>query len=216
MAKADEILAGFEVLVGVSSKNEISLNNDPRNPLETFTRAIYFYYETPLSNKQTEAFEIHAKEQNLIIHFRDKSYAAKQTAAEKPDAFICHDSRDKEEFVRPLVRQISTNHRTVWFDEYSLRVGDSLREGIENGIRVSKKCVLVITPNFLSNKGWTKAEFDSIIQKHIDEGMEILPVWIGVNSKEVWEYSTILKGIFAANWEDGLESVGKKLADKLR
>lgn len=216
MAEAQEILEGYQVSVGFGSTNETSLYNEPRSPLETFTRTIYFYYETPLTIKQIKAFGIHAKEQNLIIHFRDKTYADKQTAAEKPDAFICHDSRDKDEFVRPLVREISANHRTVWFDEYSLKVGDSLREGIENGIRVSKKCVLVITSNFLNNTGWTKAEFDSIIQKHIDEGMEILPVWIGVNSKEVREYSTILKGIVAANWEDGPEAVGKKLAEKLR
>lgn len=216
MADSEGYVASFELATSIGSENEIALNNEPRSPLELFTRTIYFYFETPLPAERIEAFEKHAKEQNLIVHFRDQSYAAKQTAAEKPDAFICHDSRDKEEIVRPLVQQISGNHRTVWFDEHSLQVGDSLREGIENGIRVSKKCVLVVTPNFLNNGGWTKAEFDAIMQEHIEEGMEILPVWIGVTAEEVKQYSVFLKGIVAVNWEEGLEAVGQKLAAKLR
>jgi hypothetical protein len=38
---------------------------------------------------------------------------------------------------------------TVWYDEFSLKVGDSLRESIEKGIKECKKCILILTQNYL-------------------------------------------------------------------
>jgi hypothetical protein len=39
--------------------------------------------------------------------------------------FICHASKDKDDFVRPLAEALK-KHYDVWFDEYCLRLGDSL------------------------------------------------------------------------------------------
>ena len=63
----------------------------------------------------------------------------------------------------------------VWYDEYSVKVGDSLRASVEKGLKESKKCVLILSPNFLSNTGWTKTEFDSIFTRQILEGSNIVP-----------------------------------------
>ena len=75
---------------------------------------------------------------------------------EKPMAFISHHSKDKDRIVRPLAIGLNSRLCFVWYDEFSLKVGDSLRESIESGIKDAKKCVLILTPNFLSNPGWTK------------------------------------------------------------
>ena len=81
----------------------------------------------------------------------------------------------------------------VWFDEFSLKVGDRLRESIEKGIRECKKCILVLTPNFLSNPGWTKVEFNSIFTREIVEKQDlVLPVWRDVSRDQVFEYSPTL------------------------
>ncbi len=91
----------------------------------------------------------------------------------------------------------------VWYDEYSLSLGENLRESIEKGIRDSKKCILILTPNFLSNPGWTKKEFDSIFTKEIIErGRVILPIWHKVSAEDIYNYSTSLAGTFALHWPD--------------
>jgi TIR domain len=78
----------------------------------------------------------------------------------------------------------------VWFDEYSLNVGDSLRESIERGIKECKRCILVISKNFLGNSGWTKGEFNSVFTRELLENKRlVLPVWHDVTAQEVYEYS---------------------------
>jgi hypothetical protein len=81
----------------------------------------------------------------------------------------------------------------VWFDEFSLAVGDSLRESIEAGLKTCHMCILVLTPNFLAKGGWPKREYDSIFTRELIENKKlILPVWAGVSKEEVYEYSPIL------------------------
>src|SRR6185437_7004346 len=100
----------------------------------------------------------------------------------------------------------------VWYDEYSLKVGASLRASIEKGLKESKKCVLVLSPNFLSNSGWTKTEFDSVFTRQILEGSDVvLPVWCGVTKRQIYEYSPSLPDRVAVQWEEGIEEVLRKL-----
>jgi len=53
---------------------------------------------------------------------------------EKVFAFISHDSEDKD-----IARCIAINLRKricpVWYDEFSLKVGDNLRVSIEKGLK---------------------------------------------------------------------------------
>jgi len=43
------------------------------------------------------------------------------------DVFISHASEDKEAFVRPLAECLQRRQIKVWFDEFTLSIGDSLR-----------------------------------------------------------------------------------------
>lgn len=47
------------------------------------------------------------------------------------DFFICHASEDKDEVVRLLAEQLGARGSSVWYDEYELKVGASLRDSIE-------------------------------------------------------------------------------------
>ena len=47
------------------------------------------------------------------------------------DAFVCHASEDKDDVVRPLAERLREQHIEVWYDEFSLKMGDSLRRSIE-------------------------------------------------------------------------------------
>ena len=43
------------------------------------------------------------------------------------DVFISHAWEDKEAFARPLAKGLSERGLKVWFDEFTLTVGDSLQ-----------------------------------------------------------------------------------------
>ena len=49
----------------------------------------------------------------------------------KYDAFICHASEDKDDFVRPLAQLLKQQHLEIWYDEFSLNIGDSLTQKID-------------------------------------------------------------------------------------
>jgi hypothetical protein len=134
------------------------------------------------------------------VQFRSQTYAATRSKFEKPLAFICHDSRDKET-ARKIAIGLQRMMCPVWYDEFSLKVGDSLRESIEAGLRSCKKCVLVLSPSFFSNNGWTKREFDSIFTREIlEEQRLVLPVWLGVGRQQVFDYSASLLNIKGLDW----------------
>ncbi len=131
---------------------------------------------------------------------------------EKPLAFISHDSRDKKAIAEPLALQLQRMMCPVWFDQYSLRVGDSLRGSIEKGLQECPKCILILTPNFLNNNGWTKVEYDSIFTRELVERQRvILPVWHNVTPEDVYKYSPILADRFGARWSEGVEETARKL-----
>ena len=131
---------------------------------------------------------------------------------EKPRAFISHDSRDNTSIAEPIALQLQKFMCPVWYDQYSLRVGDSLRESIERGLKECSKCILVLTPNFLSNKGWSKREYDSIFTREVVEKQRvILPVWHEISAEDVYNYSPILADRVAVQWSLGVEEVARKL-----
>jgi hypothetical protein len=100
----------------------------------------------------------------------------------------------------------------VWYDEYSLPVGAKLRESIESGIKETKKCILIVTKNFINNQGWTKVEFDAVFTKEIiQKGNIILPVWNEVTARQVYDYSPWLANVKAVNWNEGEDEVIRKL-----
>lgn len=59
---------------------------------------------------------------------RDNVPPPTETGGETHDVFISHASEDKDDFVRPLANALMTEGLNVWFDEMTLRIGDSLRQ----------------------------------------------------------------------------------------
>ena len=49
------------------------------------------------------------------------------------DIFICHASEDKEAIARPLANALKQAGLDVWYDEFTLTLGDSLRRKIDHG-----------------------------------------------------------------------------------
>lgn len=177
-----------------------------------FSGRIFFYSETPIPEVEFENLSEQAKKNGIAIQYRGPDFAAKRSALEKPMAFISHDSRDKNEIASPIAVGLIKRMCPVWYDDYSLKVGDRLRESIEKGLKECKKCVLILSNNFLTNQGWTKVEFNLIFTREIIETKDIvLPVWCGVSEKQIFDYCPSLVDRVGANWSLGIDEVLRRL-----
>jgi len=215
------VLQNLDRLLAIGDSMEIRASLPGEQPISSknliFSGRVFIYSENKASKSEIDELEQFAKYQKLYIQYRGPEFAKKRTAVEKPLAFISHDSRDKDAIARPLAIELSKLMCFVWFDEFSLKIGDGLRESIERGIKESKKCILVLSKNFLSNSGWTKNEFNSIFTKELIEKQNvILPIWVDVSQKEVYEYSPSLANKFAIKWDIGIEKVAREICGVLR
>jgi len=122
------------------------------------------------------------------------------------DIFISHASEDKESFVHPLAEELTRLGLRVWYDKFTLKLGDSLREKIDYGLRYSRFGVVVLSPHFFS-KDWPKKELDGLVALEVDGRKVILPVWHNVTRGDVAKYSPILAGRLAVSTSTGLDNV---------
>lgn len=181
-----------------------------------FTKKIILYVEKKLSTEQVSLLQQVGESQGFKMEIRDINYAKNRSSTERPLAFISHAKSDSREFAKKLVNTLSRLGCPVWFDEYSLKIGDSLLESIEAGLKETDKCILILSLDFLSNESWCKHEFKSASMKQIFEKRNImLPIWHGVNSEDVYQYSAILADTVGLQSSLGEEQVAKKLVEVL-
>jgi prephenate dehydratase len=128
------------------------------------------------------------------------------TLAKTWDLFICHASEDKNEVVRPLVDLLIEKGFRVWYDEFSLTMGDSLRRSVDKGLSGSRYGVVILSPAFFE-KEWPRKELDGLATKEIGGTKVILPVWHKVTRDEVGKYSPMLADRIAARTDSGLSFV---------
>src|SRR5438132_10177067 len=107
------------------------------------------------------------------------------------DLFISHATEDKESFVRPFATFLRELGLRVWFDEFTLSVGDSLSRAIDDGLARSRYGVVVISPSFLS-KRWPEYELRGLVSMEIAKASRILPIWHNVSKEQVLAYSPTL------------------------
>jgi len=122
------------------------------------------------------------------------------------DIFISHASEDKIEIVRPLSNLLAHSGLKVWLDEGELKIGDSLREKIDEGLTKSQFAVIIFSHNFFS-KNWPKSELNALFTRDINEGKVIIPIWHKLTLKEMMQYSLLLSDRYSINTDKGLISV---------
>jgi TIR domain len=182
-----------------------------------FTKRVHLYIDYDASQADRSNLVKEMQIRGFYLSIRDKEYARMRTEAEKPLAFISHDSRDKDAFVRALAHELAKNFCTVWYDEFSLKVGDSLRSNIERGLKETRKCIVVLSPNFLSNEGWGRTEFDSVFTREIIEKKNVfLPVWLNVNAQDVYNYSPRLADKVGLSADLGVAEVARRLVNAIK
>lgn len=132
------------------------------------------------------------------------------------DVFICHASEDKDDFVRPLAEALRAHHLDVWYDEFALTIGDSLREAIDRGLADSRFGIVVLSPHFFQ-KRWPKRELNGLVAREIAEDRQlVLPIWHRIDRDEILQYSPPLADVFAIPSTRGMDAVVNELLKKLR
>ncbi len=114
------------------------------------------------------------------------------------DVFISHASEDKDEVVRPLAIALQSGGLRVWYDEFELKIGDSLRRKIDKGLSSSHFGVVVLSNSFFT-KGWTNYELDGLVTRAVSGEQILLPIWHNISKQEVIAYSASLADKLARN-----------------
>ncbi len=107
------------------------------------------------------------------------------------DVFISHASEDKEHVVRPLAHALKEGGLRVWYDEFELQIGDSLRRKIDTGLAKSRFGIVVLSRSFF-NKGWTNYELDGLVTRSVSGEQVLLPIWHDITKQELVDYSPSL------------------------
>src|ERR1035437_4085924 len=119
--------------------------------------------------------------------------------------FISHASEDKDDFARPLAETLRKDF-DVWYDEYSLVLGDSLRTKIDQGLRECDYGIVVFSPAFFSKK-WPLSELNGLFALETATKKIILPIWLNIGENEVRDFSPILADRLASSASKGVASV---------
>lgn len=122
------------------------------------------------------------------------------------DLFISHASEDKEEFVRELADRLTEKGLDVWYDEFTLKMGDSLRRSIDKGLAESDFGVIVLSSDFFK-KEWPQKELDGLVARETVDTKVILPIWHKVSKDDVMKFSPTLADRKAACSEEGMDKV---------
>ncbi|MBU1334412.1 MAG: DUF1883 domain-containing protein [Alphaproteobacteria bacterium] len=132
------------------------------------------------------------------------------------DVFISHASEDKDEVVRPLALALQAGGLSVWYDEFELRIGDSLRRKIDRGLASSRFGIVVLSQAFFG-RGWPEYELDGLVTRAVSGDQILLPIWHNVSKREVIGYSPSLADKLARSTATHtVEDIAAEIIDVVR
>lgn len=203
-----DIKSGLNDLDGNDFQIYPNLNN------LNFTRMIILYINRKISTEIKSQIKQVGENNNFFVAIKDLSYMEFINRDTKPLAFISHDSRDKDPFVNSLAINLIRKYCPVWYDDFSLKIGDSLSESIRKGLKDINYCIIVVSNNFINNTGWGKHEFETILTREIHENKRvILPIWHNVTEEDVYNFCPILLDRLALNTsKESIEIIASKIA----
>lgn len=157
-----------------------------------------------------EAFSFHT---GIMLRMSADDFNSSETPPDNIgyDAFICHASEDKAAVVKPLAELLFKMGFYIWYDEFELEIGDSLRQSIDRGLLNSNYGIVILSKAFF-NKNWPQYELNGLAARELDGKKVILPVWHEVTKEEVLRYSPPLADKVAV---DTSKMKLKKIAEEI-
>lgn len=151
--------------------------------------------------KLTQDIEEQKSQLDFLINQNYSSTDSTEDATEDSkeyDFFISHATEDKDEIVRDLANALKENEFEVWYDEFELKIGDSLRKKIDQGLSKSRYGIVIISPSFV-RKNWTEYELNGMVAREMNGHKVILPIWHKISKDEVLKFSPSLADKMALN-----------------
>ena len=134
---------------------------------------------------------------------------------DKWDLFISHASEDKAMVVQPLANTLKNEGVKVWYDEFELKLGDSLSRSIDYGLIHSRFGLVVLSKSFFA-KQWTEYELQSLLARNTGGERVILPVWHDIKKEDIQRYSLYLSDIMALSTQMGIDKLAVEIMKKVR
>jgi TIR domain len=125
------------------------------------------------------------------------------------DVFICYAAEDEAQIGRQLADKLQSSGLSVCRDEFSLKLGDGLRQAIDRGLSRSRFGVVVLSPHFFE-KHWPQEELDALAIREVNGTSLIIPVRHNVAYNDVREFSPTLADRVAVTTGKGLSQVVAK------
>lgn len=141
---------------------------------------------------------------------RRRCREAEVNVLKKPRVFLCHSSADKP-FVRSLQRKFKQDGIESWFDEVEIKVGESIHQRINEGLKSSDFFAVVLSEASVKSK-WVQEELSSAsaLEKLDARGVFVLPILL-----EECDVPPLLLDRRYANFKDDPESAYQELVDAI-
>ena len=130
------------------------------------------------------------------------------------DVFVSYSSKDSR-YVRAFAEALMERGLRVWYDESSIRVGDTFLSSISDALEHSRYFVVLVSPEYLSSS-WANFELGVALgRKWSSQKANVLPIYLSeVDRSTLPPPLSHTKGLDAKNVPP--ERVAAEVADLLR
>jgi hypothetical protein len=130
--------------------------------------------------------------------------------APHPKVYLAHASEDKDR-VRPIAEYLMANGVDVWFDEWEIEAGDSLRQKMEEGLGAMTHFVVVLTDKSIA-KPWVAKEIDVGLVQQVGGKSRFVPLVVDLDPAKL---SPFLQAMLFLKIDPASEADLKGLVDRL-
>ena len=134
------------------------------------------------------------------------------------DIFICHAREDKSDVIKPLIIAFKKANISYWYDEAEIKWGDSIPEKVNEGLKISRYVIVVLSEFFVLKK-WPQRELNSALNVEASSGeVRVLPLLIGTDEikKDILNKYPILNDKFYLTWNYDTNTIVDALKARLK
>ncbi|WP_086747624.1 toll/interleukin-1 receptor domain-containing protein [Streptomyces scabiei] len=132
----------------------------------------------------------------------------------RPRVFVSYASEDRD-VAKPIALSLKERGFDVWFDEFMIRVGDSLMESIDRGLRECDFGVVLLSQEFFM-KQWPKRELAALLAREDSNAPSLFPVWHNLTVSDVLNYWPTLADRLAVSTSEGLDELVDRIVGAVR
>lgn len=121
--------------------------------------------------------------------------------------FLCHATRDKP-LVRRIAHELERFGIKVWLDEREIRVGDSLREKIEQGLTDADYVVIALSKHSLS-RPWVQKEINAAFAREISSRSKVILPALLEDARIPLLLQDKVYADFSSSFENGIQNLLK-------